>query len=77
MDREAREFVLGTCSVKGNFFGPEMMIATIKGKLRIVQLPVNYKERTGVSSVTGHTHKSVALGLRMIVLIFEKRWARL
>ena len=77
MDREAKEFTLDHCRVKGNFFGPEMMIATVKGKLRIVQIPVNYKERTGVSAVTGDRVKAFRLGVRMILLIFEKRFARL
>lgn len=77
MDREAREFVLAHCRVKGNFFGPEMMIATVKGKLRIVQIPLNYKERTGESAVTGDFFKAFKLGIRMIVLIFEKRFVRL
>ena len=74
MDREAKECVLERCTVQGNFFGPEMMIATIKGKLRIVQIPLNYKERTGESSVTGDRLKAVKLGVRMIALIFEKRF---
>lgn len=77
MDRDAKEFVLRHCHVKGNFFGPEMMIATVKGKLRVVQIPVNYKERIGTSSVTGDRFKAFALGIRMIVLILEKRFTRL
>lgn len=77
MDREARDFVLTHCHVQGNFFGPEMMIATVKGKLRIVQIPLNYKERTGESAVTGNFFKAFKLGIRMIVLIFEKRFTRL
>lgn len=77
MDREAKEFTLAHCKVKGNFFGPEMMIATVKGKLRIVQIPLNYKERTGESSVTGDLWKAFKLGMRMIALIFEKRFASL
>jgi glycosyltransferase involved in cell wall biosynthesis len=77
MRSDARDFTVQHCSVKGNFFGPEMMIATVKGGLRVVQIPLNYKERIGVSSVTGDTIKAVNLGLRMILLIFEKRFSRL
>ena len=77
MNRSTRDFVVQHCRVTGNFFGPEMMIATVKGRLRIVQIPLNYKERVGVSSVTGDTIKAIKLGLRMIALIFEKRFTRL
>jgi len=77
MDRGAKQFVLDHCRVTGNFFGPEMMIATVKGKLRIVQIPINYRERTGVSSVTGDFFKALRLGLRMIWLIIEKRFTGL
>ncbi len=42
-------------------------------KLKCVQIPVNYKERTGVSSVTGNLGKSIVLGGQMIVLIIAMR----
>ena len=77
MNSDTRDFVLAHCHVKGNFFGPEMMIATVKGKLRIVQIPLNYKERIGMSSVTGDLFEAFKLGMRMIVLIFEKRFVSL
>jgi len=68
--------------VNSNFFGPEMMVRGYQMKLRCVQIPVNYKERTGESSVTGNVKKSVILGLQMIILIIAmrfglERWLRL
>ena len=77
MNREARNLVLEKCIVSGNFFGPEMMIVTIKARLHVVQIPINYRERAGISSVTGDKLKAFRLGLRMIVLIFERRFKRL
>lgn len=71
--REAIASVLRSCRVKGNFFGPEMMIATIRERMRIVQIPLNYKERVGVSSVTGSKWVAFKLGVRMIALILQKR----
>jgi glycosyltransferase involved in cell wall biosynthesis len=73
MNRKALEHVLARCKVKGNFFGPEMMLATITGGFRIVQIPVNYKKRIGESAVTGDLWVAFKLGLRMILLILEKR----
>ena len=68
--------------VSSNFFGPEMMVRGYQMGFRCVQIPVNYKERTGVSSVTGNVKKSLILGGQMIVLIIAmrfglERWLRL
>ena len=50
--RQVLPIIYKHCKVQGSHFGPEMMITTIRAGLRNVQLPVNYKERVGVSSVT-------------------------
>jgi len=60
--------------VNSNFFGPEMMVRGYQMGFRCVQIPVNYRERTGQSSVTGNLKKSVILGLQMIVLIMAMRF---
>jgi len=60
--------------VDSNFFGPEMMIRGYQLKLKAVQIPVNYKERVGKSSVTGDLKKAFVLGLKMIILIFGLRF---
>jgi hypothetical protein len=51
-----------------------MMVRGYRMKLKCVQIPVNYKERTGVSSVTGNLGKSIVLGGQMIVLIIAMRF---
>ncbi|MEY2498821.1 MAG: hypothetical protein QOD12_2377 [Verrucomicrobiota bacterium] len=68
--------------VNSNFFGPEMMVRGYQMGFRCVQIPVNYKERTGESSVTGNVKRSIILGVQMIVLIVAMRfgvdrWLRL
>ena len=60
-------------TVKGSFFGPEMMIISVLMKMRVVQIPVNYTKRIGTSSVTGNKFIAFLLGLRMIRLILEYR----
>jgi glycosyltransferase involved in cell wall biosynthesis len=60
--------------VNSNFFGPEMMVRGYQMGFRCVQIPVNYKERTGQSSVTGNLKKSIVLGVQMIVLIVAMRF---
>ena len=41
-------------SVRGSFFGPEMMVLSVLMGMKIIQIPVNYTKRVGASSVTGN-----------------------
>lgn len=72
--REALLKLLPTFQVTSNFFGPEMMVRGYRMQLRCVQIPINYKERTGESSVTGYLRKSIVLGVQMIILIVAMRF---
>lgn len=60
-------------TVDGSFFGPQMMLLTILQEQRVIQIPVNYTERVGHSSVTGNKWVAFKLGLRMIALVLEVR----
>jgi len=42
--------------------------------LRCIQIPVNYKDRVGQSSVTGDIKKATVLGIQMIILIIAMRF---
>jgi hypothetical protein len=63
-------------TIGGSAFGPEMMLLSLVHRLRIIQLPVNYRPRVGQSSVTGDPWKAVALGLWMIGLVLRYRLRR-
>ncbi len=60
-------------TVGGSAFGPEMMLLSLLAGLRVIQVPVNYLPRIGVSSVTGDTSKAVRLGFSMIGLVLRYR----
>jgi hypothetical protein len=66
--RLEREFTIG-----GSAFGPEMMLLSLLHGLRVIQVPVNYLPRVGVSSVTGDPAKAVSLGLWMLWLVLRYR----
>jgi glycosyltransferase involved in cell wall biosynthesis len=65
--------ILKKSKVVSNFFGPEMMLISILLNLKIIQIPINYRERVGISSVTGSFKKAFILGLQMILLILKFR----
>jgi len=71
--RDVAQRMLPSFTIGGNAFGPEMMIVSLRGGCRVIQVPVNYLPRVGVSSVTGSFVKAFLLGLRMITLITTRR----
>lgn len=60
-------------TIAGNYFGPQMMLVAHLLSMPVVQVPVNYRERVGTSSVTGEFSKAFSLGMRMIWLILQYR----
>ncbi|TME98894.1 MAG: glycosyltransferase family 2 protein [Chloroflexi bacterium] len=71
--RDALARLEGEFTVGGSAFGPEMMLLSLLHGLRVIQVPVNYLPRIGVSSVTGDVRKAFALGLAMIALVLRYR----
>ena len=67
--RLERDFTVG-----GSAFGPEMMLLSLLHGLRVIQVPVNYLPRVGISSVTGDSGTAVRLGFSMIVLVLRYRF---
>src|SRR5207237_8279530 len=65
--REALAKLLPTFCVTSNFFGPEMMIRGYRMKLRCVHITVNYRELTGLSSVTGDLFMMIVLSKQMLI----------
>ncbi|MBN1344655.1 MAG: glycosyltransferase family 2 protein [Phycisphaerae bacterium] len=59
--------------VKGSHFGPEMMLHVVLNGIRFTEIPVNYKKRVGVSSVTGSKLRAIVLGFTMIGMILKFR----
>lgn len=72
--KEALERMCGHFDVLSNFFGPEMMVLGYQMKIPCVQIPVNYRERIGKSSVTGDIGKAIKLGIQMIILILAMKF---
>ena len=73
--RDVAEALRDEFRIDGSQFGPEMMVLTLRHHYRVVQVPVNYLERVGISAVTGDPQKAFFLGLQMIWLITKHRLA--
>jgi glycosyltransferase involved in cell wall biosynthesis len=60
-------------TVTDGAFGPEMMLLSIIGGWRIVQLPVNYRARGGAAGTTESFTNALTIGLQMLRLIGSYR----
>ncbi len=67
IDRIKENFEVG-----GSHFGPELMVLTEVHGFQAVELPVNYLERVGVSSVTGSFKKTAVLATIMVLYITKQ-----
>jgi glycosyltransferase involved in cell wall biosynthesis len=73
MTREQAQMVLSRSRLDGSAYGLEMLLIAVIMRTKLVQVPVNYHPRVGVSSVTGDLGKTVKLGLEMILLVLKMR----
>ncbi|HET9051761.1 MAG TPA: glycosyltransferase family 2 protein [Candidatus Dormibacteraeota bacterium] len=71
--RSAYEEMAPRFRVTGSHFGVEMMVLSFLLGHRVIQVPVNYRKRVGVSSVTGSKVMAIGVGLRMIGLLTRHR----
>lgn len=71
--RDAYEKIAPQFSVGGSAFGPQLMLLTILNRIPFTEIPVNYKSRVGVSSVTGNKFRAALLGLEMTLMVLRYR----
>lgn len=73
MSSSARDAIISDCKVKGSHFSPELMIRLLSRKMKVIEIPINYKERVGDSKITGgNVPRTIALGIRMIIFILAE-----
>jgi dolichol-phosphate mannosyltransferase len=73
MTSEHGKRVLARSTMNGSAFGLEMLLISAVLRVNMVQVPVNYHPRVGVSSVTGDLRKTLSLGFAMIGHVFRMR----
>ena len=57
-------------------FGPEMMLLSIIGGWRVIQVPINYRARLGHAGTTESFTKALRIGVQMIRLVVSYRRRR-
>src|SRR5262245_43925630 len=71
--RAALAQLIDDLTVGGSHFLPEMVILGLKRRLRIIEVPVNYRGRVGDSKITGSFRGTLATGFNMIALVLKRR----
>src|SRR5579859_7824676 len=71
--RAAANRLLPAFTVGGSHFLPEMVCLALLAHLRLVEVPVNYRDRVGESKITGSMQTAARVGWRMITLILRYR----
>ncbi len=72
--RAALEHIRPHLTIGGSHFGPQLLMEVIAHRIPFVEIPINYRRRVGVSSVTGDLRKAFLLGLQMIGLVLSYRF---
>src|SRR5438477_3532727 len=71
--RTAADRLLPRFTVGGSHFLPEMVCLALLERLRLVEVPVNYRDRVGQSKITGSMATALRVGVRMIAVILRYR----
>jgi glycosyltransferase involved in cell wall biosynthesis len=74
MHRAALDKIREDLSVGGSHFLPEMVILALKRRLKVIEVPVNYRGRVGESKITGNLKGTLRTGFNMIGLIVRTRF---
>ncbi|MGD0201481.1 MAG: glycosyltransferase family 2 protein [Bryobacteraceae bacterium] len=74
LSREALALIRPHLTVGGSHFGPQVLLEAIAHRIPFVEIPLNYRRRVGVSSVTGNFWKTFCLGWRMVFLVLGYRF---
>ena len=77
--RHAYEKIKDSFTVTGTIFSPEFMLRCLRAGLRVIEVPVGFHSRIGVSKLSNTVSKSVKIGFRMIFFILRERihtWLR-
>jgi glycosyltransferase involved in cell wall biosynthesis len=74
MKRSALEKFQDQLTVGGSHLLPEIVILALKHRLKVIEVPVNYRGRVGESKITGNMKGTLSTGFNMISLILRYKF---
>lgn len=71
MSRKSYEELKGSFKIGDSRFNAEFLLLAAIKKIRFIEIPVNYNQRIGKSTITGTKFAATILGIRMVVIIIR------
>lgn len=72
--RSALRCIRPHLTIGGSHFGPQLLMEVVSHGIPFLEVPINYRQRVGESSVTGDFWKAFCLGMQMIGLVLSYRF---
>lgn len=73
MKKTVVQKILPNLTVGDSHFLSELLVVTLLKGFQVVELPIHYRQRVGVSKITGSLRRSVMVGCKMFFLIISYR----
>jgi Glycosyl transferase family 2 len=70
MRREPLQKIIDQLTVGGNYFSPHMILVALQNQMRVVEVPIKFRKRVGVSKgAGGDRQRAIGIGLQMLAEI--------
>lgn len=70
--RKSLKKIINKLYVGGSDFSPHMIMVSLKNNLKVIEIPITFRERVGVSKAIGRNKwRGIKLGLKMLWLILR------
>jgi glycosyltransferase involved in cell wall biosynthesis len=68
--RKALDKIINKLYISGSDFSPHMIMVALENNLKVIEIPITFRERVGISKAIGRNKwKGIKLGLKMMWLI--------
>ncbi|MFA5351106.1 MAG: glycosyltransferase family 2 protein [Candidatus Omnitrophota bacterium] len=74
LHRDALEMIMDDFTVGKSHFLPEIVILALQKRIPIIEIPVNYRDRVGMSKITGKLKGTVITALNMLAIIIKYKF---
>ena len=74
--KEALDLVLPQLTEKKSAFLADLTSLFLRNNLSVLEIPIRYRRRLGVSKITGNKRKAILLGFRMVRIIVRNRFKK-
>ena len=76
LHRDALKQIIDDFTVGKSHFLPEMVILALKNKIPIIEIPINYRNRVGLSKITGKFKGTLITALNMLGIIIMYKFIK-